>query len=62
MSSTYVKREYRGWTVTYRRRTRDELWGRFGGGWQWEVGFQLGGSTLWLNCLVFSVSVSWPRR
>jgi hypothetical protein len=33
--------------------------GRFGGGWNWEVGFQLGGSSLIVNLLFCSL---WFRK
>ncbi len=32
--------------------------GRFGGGWQWALGFRSSRSTLLLNCLVFSLMIS----
>lgn len=32
--------------------------GRFGGGWNWELGFQLGGHDLIINLLVFSIRFS----
>ena len=38
----------------YMRRT-NSLLGRFGGCWNWALGFQAGASTLIINCLVFSV-------
>ncbi len=48
----------RGRRVSYQRRTADESMGRFGGGWQWKVGVQVGGSgTLIVNCLVFSLRI-----
>jgi len=31
-------------------------WGRFGGGWNWVVGFQAGGHSLILNLLIFSIT------
>lgn len=31
------------------------LWGRFGGGWNWELGIQIGSTTVILNCLIFSL-------
>ena len=34
------------------------LMGRFGGGWQWALGFRASKSTLLLNCLVFSLMIS----
>lgn len=36
--------------------------GRFGGGWQYELGIQIGGSTVLLQCLVGSVAISKARK
>ena len=41
-------------------RSKDNLWGRFGGGWNWILGVQVGSTTVIANCLVFSLS--WRRR
>lgn len=35
---------------------------RFGGGWNWVVGFELGKGTLILNCLVFYVRFEWRKK
>lgn len=37
------------------------LWGRFGGGWQWALGFETSKRTLLLNCLVFSIMI-WREK
>lgn len=64
MSKLVAGRTYRhkvhlfGWRFKYERRTRDSFMGRFGGGWQWELGFQASSSTLIINCLVFSIRVN----
>lgn len=34
-----------------------KLFGRFGGGWNWKLGFQAGGKTLIISLLVFSIRV-----
>jgi hypothetical protein len=47
-----------GWTVRYRRQAADGAMGRFGGGWNWALGFRLGGSTLLLDLLVVSVTIA----
>jgi hypothetical protein len=36
--------------------------GRFGGGWQWAVGFEVGGSTIILNLLVFCIRFQFKRK
>jgi hypothetical protein len=37
-------------------------WGRFGGGWNWSLGFQAGRSTVMLNLLVAMLRVSWHKE
>lgn len=49
-------------SVRVTARSRHAPMGRFGGGWQWAVGFQLGGGTLILRLLVFSVVIDWGKR
>lgn len=44
--------------VTFHWRSRKNLWGRFGGGWNWIVGFEIGGSTIILNLLICSLRFS----
>lgn len=35
---------------------------RFGGGWNWELGFQAGGRTVIANLLVFSLRFNLDRK
>lgn len=49
-------------TITWNWRSRHNLWGRFGGGWQWEFGFVAGGNTLILNLLTSSLRFVWKKR
>jgi hypothetical protein len=55
-----VKRNWRWgrWEFSYRRRSKDNLWGRFGGGWNWKFGFDIGGTTVILNLLVSTLRIS----
>jgi hypothetical protein len=58
--------------VHYNRRSRDEHMGRFGGGWQWAVGFEAGprhrdgAQTVIFNLLVASLRIEtgpdWRKR
>jgi len=41
--------------IHFEWRSSKDLWGRFGGGWDWKVGFQSGGSDIILYFLVCSV-------
>lgn len=36
-------------------KSKNSLWGRFGGGWNWKLGFQAGGNTLIISLLVIDV-------
>lgn len=36
--------------------------GRFGGGWNWILGFEFSFPTLILNLLIFSVRIHWIRK
>ena len=47
--------------VVYQHRSKDNLMGRFGGGWNWEVGVQVGRSTVIVNLLVASLRFSKKR-
>jgi len=54
-----VKRSFKigRFKITYNRRSKKNLWGRFGGGWNWEAGFQLGSSTLIINLFIASIRI-----
>ncbi len=45
--------------ITFRWRSKDNLWGRFGGGWNWKLGFQAGGKTLILDILIASLRIEY---
>ncbi len=44
-------------SVKFHWQSRNNLWGRFGGGWQWELGFQagVGFRTVIVNLLICSL-------
>jgi hypothetical protein len=42
--------------IKYTRRRKSEFWGRFGGGWNWKLGFQAGGNSIIFNLLIASLS------
>lgn len=49
--------------VTVTQRSSSDPLGRFGGGWQWALGFRFGSSTLLLDLLVLSITVALiPKR
>lgn len=43
--------------ITFEKRNKNNLWGRFGGGWNIVFGFQKGGSTLIINLFVMSIRI-----
>ena len=47
--------------LTYQHRDKTAPMGRFGGGWQWQVGVQVGGKTAIVNLLVASVRIDWSQ-
>ena len=53
----YKKIKLGKFNISLRWRSSDCLWGRFGGGWQWALGFEIGSSTVSLNCLVFNIMI-----
>jgi len=57
----YKKIKIGGVGISFHWRSSKCLWGRFGGGWQWAVGFEASNRTLLLNCLIFSVMI-WRER
>ena len=48
--------------IRYSRRRKKELWGRFGGGWNWAIGFEAGGTTLLVHLLISSISFNWRKE
>lgn len=55
-----VRRDWKlwRWEFSYRRKSSKNLWGRFGGGWNWKLGIDIGGSTIILNLLVANLRIS----
>jgi len=47
--------------VDFEWRSKDNLWGRFGGGWNWHVGAQWSSRTILIFCLVFMVRIGRAR-
>lgn len=45
--------------VGFQCRSKNCLWGRFDGGWNWKVGFQAGGNTLIINLLIADLTFWW---
>lgn len=39
-----------------------KLWNRFGGGWRYELGIQIGGNSVILNLWMTSVRFDWTKK
>jgi len=50
------------WKFTFNWRSKKNLWGRFGGGWNWNLGVKASGSTIILNLLVCSLCIYREKR
>lgn len=48
--------------VKFEKRSKDNGWGRFGGGWQIEFGFQKGSRSLIINLFVMSIRINKIRN
>ena len=50
------------WRLHVRLSWRDAsgLMGRFGGGWNYKLGVQVGVTTVIVSLILFSVSLTWP--
>jgi len=62
-----MKRIRKSWkvkrlTIIFEHRNKKEPMGRFGGGWNWELGFQAGGNSLILNFLISSLRFNLKRK
>lgn len=62
MKKDILKKYENSWVyISFNMRKKSEIFGRFGGGWNWQLGFQIGGSTIIINLLVASVRI-WFKR
>lgn len=57
-----IKRRLGRIEVTFKWRSKSNFMGRFGGGWNWVLGLQIGGKTLIINILVCSVRIAWTTK
>lgn len=47
--------------VRFHFRSKKKPFGRFGGGWNWKLGFQAGGRELIVSLLVFEIRVTFGK-
>lgn len=45
------------WTIRFRKRSSANFMGRFGGGWNWKLGLQWGGSTCIVSLFVMDITI-----
>jgi len=62
-----MKRIRKSWkirrlTIIFEHKDKKEPMGRFGGGWNWELGFVAGGGSLILNLLISSLRFDLKRK
>lgn len=56
------KRSFGRIKVQFNWRSKKNLLGRFGGGWNWELGFQAGGRTVIFSLLICMVRISLKKK
>lgn len=47
--------------MTFHWQSKKSLWGRFGGGWNWILGFEAAGRTIIFNLLICSLRFHWKK-
>jgi hypothetical protein len=45
--------------ISFEMRSKNNFMGRFGGGWQWKLGFQACKTSIIISLLVAELSISW---
>jgi len=45
--------------IRFKWRSKKNLMGRFGGGWNWKLGLQTGGSTIVISLLICEIMFSY---
>ncbi len=49
-------------SITFKFKSKDNFMGRFGGGWNWKLGFQAGGKTIIFNLLICSLIFNFEEK
>ena len=62
-STTLVNKVWRNsrFVVAYEHKSNDGIIGRFGGGWNWKLGFQCSTGCIMIFLLVSSLRIEWYR-
>lgn len=45
--------------IEFHWRSAKNLWGRFGGGWNWKLGIDIGSTTIIIALFIFTLRFSW---
>lgn len=53
----YKSWNIKGWEINAKMLRKENAWGRFGGGWNWSLGFMACDRTVVINLLVMSIIV-----
>ena len=61
MESIVKRWETKQFVIKFEWRSKKNLWGRFGGGWNWMLGIQAGSTTVIINLLFCSISF-WIKK
>lgn len=64
MTCKRIKKETKigGLRLVFNFVSKDCFMGRFGGGWDWKVGFQAGGRTIIFNLLIFTLRIEVQKK
>jgi hypothetical protein len=57
-----IRRNVWKYAIKIEHRSRTTWMGRFGGGWQWSLGIQVGSNTTIINLLVISIRIDRPLQ
>lgn len=59
MSLSEFRKEFKipGWKIVLEKRPKSGFMGRFGGGWNWKFGFQVGSKSIIFSILVMQLII-----
>ena len=58
----YLRHKIGRLAISFEWRKASNAWGRFGGGWQWKLGFQYGYRCLIISLLVADLRIEMERK
>ena len=54
-----IKKKFGCLEISFNWRSADNFWGRFGGGWNWKLGFAASGKTVIISLLIADLRFDW---